>query len=994
MNRMGLAAVLILLAVTGLTKADWQCPHCRKANADDVALCGACGMKRSAAADDASGLGAAGPFGTWTPSSGTWVPGATTYTQTNAAGEAISLAPTATWGTYVYELRARKTGGEEGFRILFRVQDPKKHVCLTLGGWGNTKHGVEVVAGGPARVLAAVPGKIETGKWYTIRIAVKGQMFLCYLDGKLVLQAADRTFLSGGVGLGSRASQVEYADVRVTDAKGTLLHGVLLAVDTSGLPPRRQPAPDFNTKVEQAIQDAIEFLWTRQDAKAGSWPSNDMGSDGRAVSSSEQYRVGPTALATYALLDAGVSPQDKRLEQALRWMSGHAVTKVYSLGLRANAWEAANRTTKKKYRPQLVADAKRLVQAGSYYGRYYYDAKGPQTAADRQYDNSNSQFGVLGVWAAARDGSIEISTRYWTKVREHWLAQQDESGGWAYTAGERSRDPLLPTMTTAGVATLYVCMDNLSGARYMSCRGDSKDFEPIQKGLTWLEERFDKNLDGCKYWYYYLYCMERVGLASGKKYFGTTDWYRAGTEKLLPRQKEGKWGTSIGVVDTSFALLFLVRGRHPVLVNKLQYEGDWNNRPRDLASLTRWISKMYEKPVNWQIVDVRTPVPEWHDAPILTIAGSKAPTFSAEEIAKLRAYVQQGGTIFSAVECAGRPFHAGIRQVYARMFPEYKLEELPKDHPIYSTHFPLKGTPTLSAISNGVRPLVIHCDADLPASWQLRNTVTQAPAFRIMANLYMYITPMGQLRPRTTSTWPVPTDTPLLASARVARIRHDGNCNPEPLALVRLQRMMGNECLIDLGVTGPIAATDLPKSKASVAFLTGTKAFTLSAADIAALKRFTETGGVLVIDAAGGATVEKDPATQTLKSVGFAASAEALLEQLYPGVALTPLSSHDPLLTVPQYPIERTGYRAGTRKRLGMSSRPNLRAVEVDRVLRVLYSREDLTAGLLGYAGAHVDGYTPGAAYDIARNVILHVATRSPSTPEPDKPPKTGKEAG
>jgi len=989
-----LALILILLATASFVQAEWACKHCRHGNADDVALCGACGMKRGA---DASSPGAVGVFSVWTPAGGTWVPGGTSYKQTNATGDAVSLAPIAKWGEYIYELRARKTGGAEGFRILFRVRDARQHVCLSLGGWGNTKHGVEVVTGDAPRVVAAVNGKIETGRWYTIRIAVKGQMFLCWLDGKLILKAADRSFLSGGVGLGSRDTQVEYADVRVTDAKGKLLHGVLQSADAGGLPPRQAPAPDFNARVEKAIQDAIEFLWTRRNAKSGAWPANDMGTDGRAASSSDRWLAGPTALATYALLEAGVSPQDERLEQTLKWMSGQTTTKVYTLGLRANAWEAANRTTKKKYRAQLVADAKRLVQAGTYYGRYFYDAKGLQTAADKRYDNSNSQFGVLGVWAAARDGSIEISTRYWTKVRDHWLAQQSESGGWRYIGpssrgGGRYTD--LPTMTTAGVATLYVCMDNLSGARYVTCRGDTKDLEPIHKGIKWLEERFDKNLSGCKYWYYYLYCMERVGLASGRKYFGKTDWYRAGTEKLLPLQKDGRWGTNIGVVDTSFALLFLVRGRHPVLVNKLQYEGDWNNRPRDLASLTRWISKTYEKPVNWQIVDVRTPVPEWHDAPILSIAGATAPKFSDADIAKLRAYVQQGGTILSMTECAGRAFQASIRQVYARMFPEYKIEEIPATHPLYATPYLLKGMPKLHVVSNGVRPLAIHCDTDLPRSWQLRNTITQAPNFKILANIYMYVTPMGQLRPRTATPWPAPTDTPPQASARVARIRHDGNCDPEPLALVRLQRLMGNECLISLGVAGPLPATDLPKSKASVAFLSGTKAFTLSEDEVAALKTFTDGGGVLIIDAAGGAKAAKDPATQTLKTIGFAASADALLEKLYPGVLLKPLSAHDPLLNVPQYKIERTPYRAGTRKRLGMSSKPNLRAIQIEGDLRVLYSREDLTTGLLGYPGTHVDGYRPEAAYEIVRNVILHVATRSKADAKSDEAPGTTREAG
>ena len=35
-------------------------------------------------------------------------------------------------------------------------------------------------------ILAQQPGSIETGRWYDIRVEVKGSNIKCYLDGKLI----------------------------------------------------------------------------------------------------------------------------------------------------------------------------------------------------------------------------------------------------------------------------------------------------------------------------------------------------------------------------------------------------------------------------------------------------------------------------------------------------------------------------------------------------------------------------------------------------------------------------------------------------------------------------------------------------------------------------------------------------------------------------------------------------------------------------------------
>ena len=59
-------------------------------------------------------------------------------------------------------------------------------------------------------------------------------------------------------------------------------------------------------------------------------------------------------------------------------------------------------------------------------------------------------------------------------------------------------------------------------------------------------------------YYYYLYALERAGILSGVKKFGTFDWYRKGANKLIQLQTPtGAWGST---AQTCFSILFLRRG--------------------------------------------------------------------------------------------------------------------------------------------------------------------------------------------------------------------------------------------------------------------------------------------------------------------------------------------------------------------------------------------------------------------------------------------------
>jgi len=118
----------------------------------------------------------------WRLLSGDWKAQDGVLRQSSAADNVRAIAGDKSWSDYTYTLKARKLGGAEGFLILFRVRNDHEKAWWNLGGWGNVRHAIEL--GGV--VSEPVPGRIETGRWYDIRIELKGANIKCYLDGKLI----------------------------------------------------------------------------------------------------------------------------------------------------------------------------------------------------------------------------------------------------------------------------------------------------------------------------------------------------------------------------------------------------------------------------------------------------------------------------------------------------------------------------------------------------------------------------------------------------------------------------------------------------------------------------------------------------------------------------------------------------------------------------------------------------------------------------------------
>jgi hypothetical protein len=761
-------------------------------------------------------------------------------------------------------------------------------------------------------------------------------------------------------------------------------------------------------RVNDAIDRGKAFLYARQHngnwevaakRKPGIQPPNDP--------SGLQFG-GMTALATFALLACGDSPQDEpHLKQAVEWLKHADMRGTYAIGLRAQVWSLLPQDATVRRAEQrdleLLRDGLRQnlrgegAEANGFFGY-------GQGLPDAQYDHSVSQFGVLGLWSLAQAG-LDVDVRTWRLMDRAWRAQRQRDGAWCYLAAPFDEGEVMGTvgkpsgiggellsMTAAGVATLYITQDYASTAAH--CDGNAKDAD-IAAGMQWVARHLDDidRNEWSRTWdYYTLFGIARIGLASGFKEIGGTDWFQWGADRLLGRQgPDGSWGGGTamelgegaepvdeGVYDTGFALLFLSRGRAPVLFDKLQYDvlsgkraavGNWDQRPRDVANLTRYIGRETETTLNWQVVDLTERPADLLDAPVLFVSGNQPLTVSPADVAKLRDYVEQGGLVLGHADCANAAFADGFRKLGAAMFPGEAFHPLPADHPIFASESFSRATmsppPAVEALDNGVRVQMLLLPTGDPGRvWQTQafpKDIKRYPFGQLMLDVYEYAVDNQRL-PTKGDTYLVRrrADVQVDRTLKVARLRYAGNWDPEPAGWPRLGNILHNGRGIDLDVEPVELGKGQLTKDFALADLTGTAAFTLTAAQRQELADYVAGGGTLLVDAAGGRET-------------FGVAAQLELSKAFPK-APNPLPILPP--TSPIYaaggPLGDVAYRRFARQRLGKLDAPRLRGLDVDGRTAVLLSNEDLAAGLVGQQVDGIVGYAPATAAAIAEHVVLY----------------------
>ena len=136
--------------------------------------------------------------------------------QTEIKEDVRAIAGDKAWKDYTLTLKARKLGGAEGFLILFNVQDEHVKGWWNIGGWGNARHGLEL----DGVSAPSVEVRIETGRWYDIKVENLDNRIRCYLDGKLIHDTR-RGALDSMYAVASRAAKSGDVILKVVNAVDT-----------------------------------------------------------------------------------------------------------------------------------------------------------------------------------------------------------------------------------------------------------------------------------------------------------------------------------------------------------------------------------------------------------------------------------------------------------------------------------------------------------------------------------------------------------------------------------------------------------------------------------------------------------------------------------------------------------------------------------------------------------------------------------------------------
>ena len=377
------------------------------------------------------------------------------------------------------------------------------------------------------------------------------------------------------------------------------------AGDKDGKPAQESndPYPEgFRRRVDQAVDKGVARLRNAQQAD-GTWNVPGL---------LDRHRLGYTALMTLALIVGGVPVEDEAIERALEAMRPMPITGTYDAGtllllLHArygtpqNAWsdppvddkgaakvdEGCAERLPKNDRAWMQKAVTFLIE-NQIDGHWRYPEGG--------MDLSNTQYALLGLWAAARCG-FEVPESVWTSSLMWLLSTQASTGRpvklyvnevrgdyrvvWTQDARERGwrymeDHPYTGSMTTAGIACLAICQEHLWGSRRFPAKLRKRVRASIEDGLAWMQEHFDVKAnpgaagDPKQHLTYYLYGMERAGLLARARFMGRYDWYFEGATYLLESQQgSGSWDYFDYLRDTAFAILFLKRSagrlKNPVI---------------------------------------------------------------------------------------------------------------------------------------------------------------------------------------------------------------------------------------------------------------------------------------------------------------------------------------------------------------------------------------------------------------------------------------------
>ena len=665
--------------------------------------------------------------------------------------------------------------------------------------------------------------------------------------------------------------------------------------------------------------------------------------------------LGYTIICVMALLNAGVSADHPDVAAALERIFRDA-----DAGL--EAYEGSYRAGTVNVLLAMLKDPahRRLAERMSTRLQHFQEKSGGWG------DYSRTQFALLGL-KSAQDMGVQIPADVFKRAKRYLEAGQCGDGSWGYTPGSGQG---YGSMTAASISSLFIV--NEQSYKETKVCGMVPNDERLKKAMKWLGEHFSvlQNPAGGGHHFYYLYALERIGVLTGQRYIGAHDWYREGAAYLVTTQRhDGGWNGD--ALATEFALLFLGKGRDPVVMQKLAIGTEWNPDPYDTKELVEQASKDLQIKMSTQVVDAGVTLDALASAPILYIQGHGPFEFTKPLRDNVKAFIDNGGFLYASCCCGDKRFDRSFRAEMAAMFPDATFERLPSSHDVYK----IKHTVTLQnafmieGLNTGCRTAVLYAPNDICCGWGGckgcldKLSVHASEAKNLGVNMICYALNFQKLKDKLDKSISAQkADSKGERNALViGQLYHQGDWNPDPASIPNLAKTLKaqTEMRGDVGKRQVILGTD-ELGDYPMMYLTGHRNFQYLPTQIDALRAYLDKGGFLLADPCCG-------------KMEFDAAFRRFCKQLYPDGELSAIPAKHPVMLEP-YLIEAVQYKPAVKALFAnVGNRPQLEGISApDGRLQIMYSRFNLGCALQGHGCATCLGVDGPDAYKIAVNAVLY----------------------
>jgi len=401
----------------------------------------------------------------------------------------------------------------------------------------------------------------------------------------------------------------------------------------------------------------------------------------------------------------------------------------------------------------------------------------------------------------------------------------------------------------------------------------------------------------------------------------------------------------------------------------------------DIERLMRYANRRLQ--IRYRYVPVALENFSWDPAalPLLYITGwTPMPHLPDQTIAHMRRYLYDGGTLVVHAQCGRQEFRKTARREINRIFPQRQLAAIDTDSPLFHAFFPIKkmrwrkdsepfqsNDPYLEAVYLGCRPAIIYSPIDLNCGWDVVRKPIQGGILyhqddAIKLGVNIITTVLANLQ--YARAWGVrkvyhQQEAVSRDQLVIGQITHGGDWDPTSHGLANLMKYLAKNTTLKVQFKREAVEPGAAKLfRYPVLYMTGLRDFRLNEAEVAQLRKYLLSGGVLIADAAAGREA-------------FNAAFRRELKRVLPKKELNRIPADSQIYRMP-YTVRTVTYTDMVKARSPKLNAPILEGITIDGQLAVIYSPLGLGNGWEQLNFAYNRGYGDADAIRLGVNALTY----------------------